>query len=207
MKANIIAGIIVVLSLLQTTFTKPVEEDEISSFEEELRNNPSPRKQLQIYVYDNLRSLIKDYAASSVHNSRNILKDDALLGNENPEVLEFKNDLTKYVDSYESSKKDVVKLYSLIGLYLKTTEDYLQMPEEKMSSESKLILELLNKYECENLNMEFIKKFDVFVNSFINKFEDAEEYMSKELLQWFEEFKLRPKLDKFNSFIVFIMIA
>ncbi|XP_037825573.1 uncharacterized protein LOC119613616 [Lucilia sericata] len=207
MKFNKILVIVVVLNLQQSTFAKHVEENEITSFEEKFRNDPSPRIQLQDYAYDNLCSLIKDYAVRFVPISRNILKDEALLSNQKPEVLVFKKELTGYVENYEISKKDVIRLYSSMGPFLKTIDDYIHMPEERMSSESKFIFELLNKYEYENLNMEFMKKFDVFVNSFIDKFENAKEYMSKELLEWFEEFKTRPKLDKFNDIIIYIMIA
>ncbi|KNC27112.1 hypothetical protein FF38_12690 [Lucilia cuprina] len=198
MKASKIFSIFVLILQTQTSFCKPNEEStSISELEDDLRNDSLPQKQMIVIAYDQLMALGREYIDRSAEISRNILKDESLMLNEKPEVVEFKKNLKVFVESNDNSKKkDVFTIWTLISVYVQTIENYVELSEEKITPESKFILEIINKYDCHTVNMEYRRKFNVTVDDFTRKFEEHKEHMNEHVLQWFKTFKALTKFDE-----------
>ncbi|XP_046805972.1 uncharacterized protein LOC124419691 [Lucilia cuprina] len=193
---------------LTQVFAKPLEDTfqffDTSEEEQKIRANPTPEQKLLIYTFDNFVSLGKHYGANVLEVCRNILKDESLKGNDKPEVLEFKKNLTSFVEKYESNKNPQL-MWDIIEMYSDTTEKYAHIPDDKATPESSYILELLNKYNARDIAVKFASEFKTFMDNFVAMFEENKEHLEKPMLDWYEKFKTlteyEDKLDAFTGFL------
>lgn len=100
----------------------------------------------------------------------------------------------------------------MADIYSNATSLYYELDEETLAEEdSKIILNILQKYGSEDLDDEYYDNFDEFTKNFQKKFEDLEEDLKKEetkegpmVLEWFAEFKnltfYYDILDSFDKF-------
>lgn len=169
-----------------------------------MRKNPTPAQKLLLYTYDNLVAMGNQYATNAVNVSRKILKDESMVASDKPEIMEFKKNLTMFVKKYESVKNPTV-MWDVLDIYSNTTDYYLEISEEKVTPESKLIVDTLNKYNTKNVVMEFARQFIVFMDNFTKMFEENKMYLEKPMLDWYEKYKaitdVEEKIDAFADFI------
>lgn len=144
------------------------------------------------------------YVGKSVKASKNILKDEDLLANNKPEILEFKKKLTNFVESFEDNK-DVDKFGEVLEVYGNTIDYYLELPKEKETPETQFIVGLLKKYKVKDMDEKFIKEFDKFLEEFKVLFEEAKKDLDKPLVEWYEKFvaieDVEKKIESFEKFM------
>ncbi|XP_065357266.1 uncharacterized protein LOC135951529 [Calliphora vicina] len=209
MPAYKIFTIFMVLFLAQSSLAKPV--DDLSSLfdssEEEMRKNPTPAQKLLLFTLDNVISLGKSYSANAFNVSRNILKDESLMANDKPEVLEFKKNLTMFVEKYEANKKPLL-LWDIMDIYIVTIDKYSDIPEEKLTTESKFISEIVDKYNSDLTALEFAIDVVLFMRNFELMFEEHKADLDKPMLDWYENYcnldDFEEKIDAINGFIAMV---
>lgn len=166
--------------------------------------NLKPKEALMLYTGTNFLLLGSKYAIKSVKTCKEILKDEDLLANDKPEVLEFKKNLTTFLDTFESNK-DLEKTFDSLEMFGNITDHYLELTEENYTPETKFIARILNKYNVKDMETDFIKDFNSFIEQFKILFEAAKIYMENPILEWYEEFltidDFEKKLDSFVKFI------
>lgn len=159
-----------------------------------------------LYAGTNFLILGFQYVHQSVNASKEILKDQDFLANDKPEVLEFKKKLNNFVESFEAGK-DLDKLMEVLDIFGKTIDYYYELPKEKETPESKFILEILKKHNAKDMDEEFIKDFDKFLEEFKVLFVEAKKDLDKPLLEWYEKFVViedpEKKIESFETFMEF----
>ncbi|KAM7352105.1 uncharacterized protein ACRADG_004743 [Cochliomyia hominivorax] len=202
MVSNKMFAAILVLFLIQSTFAKPVENNSKSAESSE-EKDVSAKDSLTLYTAVQFLAIATKYAEQSANISRDIIKDEELLANEKPEVIEFKKNITKFVESYDSAK-DADKALESIELFSNTTDHYYELPEDKQTPESEFIVKILNKYKVKDLETDVLKQFDEFLVNFKSLFEKAKGELKKPLLDWYDNFltitDFEKKFEAFNEF-------
>ncbi|XP_065357410.1 uncharacterized protein LOC135951654 [Calliphora vicina] len=210
MFSNKSINLFVILLLAQLAFGKPADENVSTVYdpdEEEYRKDPSPKTQFVVYTYDNIMALAKPYAADAVQLSLNILKDESFKANEKPEVMEFRKTLQMFVNKYELTR-NMQKVWDFIDVYDNAIDHYYELPDEKRTTETQFILDILNKYEAKNLEQTFVKQLDVFIEKFMKKFNDTKEHLDSDMLVWYENFKtLKDFKERYRALIAFILLG
>ncbi|XP_037825578.1 uncharacterized protein LOC119613620 [Lucilia sericata] len=202
-----ILSIFMVLFLVQNAWGKAIDRSSESSFSsaeiEEIRKNPTSSQKLMLFTYDNFITLAKHYSANAANISRLVLKDEAMMANDKPEVLEVKKNLTLYLEQYESNKKEK-DLWDVLEIYTDTVDKYIDMPEDKITPESTFIEEILKKYNAQDVVLEFAVEFISFMSNFSKIFEEEKEHLDKTMLDWYEKYSsisdFEEKVDTFGEF-------
>lgn len=157
-----------------------------------------------LYTATNFLLLGSKFADKSVKVSKKILKDEDLLANDKPEVLEFKQNLTTFLDSLKKTK-DLEKAFDILDIFSNTTDHYLELPQEKETPESQFIVQILHKYKVQDMEKDFLKEFDKFLEEFKVLFKAAKNDLDKPILEWYEKFLLiedsEKKLESFEQFM------
>ncbi|XP_065358002.1 uncharacterized protein LOC135952127 [Calliphora vicina] len=195
--------IFMVLFLIQTAFGKSIDSSKsIESVEE--NEDITPKQFLFIFAAGSFLQLIQQFGEKAVESSRQLLKDDSLLANDQPEVVEFKQNLTMFVENYDTNK-ETEQVWEIMTIYGDTVDYYLELPDEELTPESTFILDLLNKYKHKELETEFIKEFDQLVENFKQMFEESKSDLGEPELQWYEKFQtltdFEKRLDAFGDFL------
>lgn len=191
------------LIFFQTTLSKPVENNSNSVDSNE--DYPfSPKQTLMLYTGTHFLMLGFKYVDKSVIASKNILKDQDLLDNDKPEILEFKKKLTNFVESFESNK-DTDKILEVLEVYGNTVDYYLELPKEKETAETQFIVNILKKYKVKDMDEKFTKEFNKFLEEFKVMFEEAKNDLDKPFLEWYEKFvvieDVEKKIESFEKFL------
>ncbi|XP_065358487.1 uncharacterized protein LOC135952464 [Calliphora vicina] len=194
--------VLAMLLLVQLAYGKPLKENNFIFDADKHRNDTSPQIQLLVYTSDNLANLSQQFIANATAVCRNILKDESFRANETPEVQLFKNNLTMFVQNYESPK-DLQTNSDPMQYFVKTITYYLELPEDNRTPESTFILDMLNKYEIKNMKENYVKQFDEFIEKFKQRFEETKEHFDNNMLQWYERFKT---LTDFGDRFLFIIV-
>lgn len=160
--------------------------------------------EIRLYAIANL--VPYQHADNAANASRYMLKDKALKANNEPEVLEFKNNLNLLLDKYKRSTTNTVLLYETLNVFANLTNHYLQLDEDKVTDESKFIIELLNKYNCGKVAMSVNSHYDKFFEKFIKLFEDSKQDFEKPLLDWYDGFINSNNLAQKIAYIVDFML-
>ncbi|XP_037825574.1 uncharacterized protein LOC119613617 [Lucilia sericata] len=198
-----------VLFLAQAlVYAKPLQDTfhffDTSEEEIKIRENPTPKQQLLLYTFDNFVYLGKHYGDNAVEVSRHILKDDSLVGNDKPEVLQFKKNLIQFMENYECNSNPQL-MWDYIDVYSDLTEKYAHITDDNVTPESSYISELLKKYNARDIAIKFANEFQMFMDNFVNMFEANKEHLKKPMLDWYEKFKtltdFEDKLDSFTGFL------
>ncbi|KNC27092.1 hypothetical protein FF38_12689, partial [Lucilia cuprina] len=199
-------AIFVVLTIIPPSFSD--NTDSTFLLGDEFRKDPSPQKQLVVYVVDNLSSISREYLDSSVKICHQVLNEDALLANGTSEVVEFKDNLKKFLQKYDVSDRNVETNFNLIGELAIILEKYFKMSEDNMTPVSKIILNILNEYrsDFENINNESVRKYTLLVDGFSDMFAQSKDHMGAQALVWFEKFKSFSKFsDRFRALLDYIV--
>ncbi|KAM7351558.1 uncharacterized protein ACRADG_004353 [Cochliomyia hominivorax] len=193
-----IFSIFVGLVLMQTVFSKPVENT--SNSVESSEESDSAKTVLLLFTATNFLLIASKYAEKSVKIAGKMMKDEDLLANEKPEVMEFKKNMTTFLEAYEATN-DLEKIFEVLETFSNATDHYLELPKEKETPESMFIVEVLNKYKVKEMEQKLLKDFDEFVVQFKTLFEAAKKEMNKPMLDWYDKFiKLDDFEKKFEAF-------
>ncbi|XP_065358297.1 uncharacterized protein LOC135952335 [Calliphora vicina] len=192
--SNTILTIFMVLFLTQATFGKPIDNTSKSEDSAEEINDLTPKQQLLVYVTENLQQVYQPFVENLVHIGHNLLQNDSWVEKDSPKHLELKKNLTMFVERYGATNKEPKEESA------NTTE----LPEAAVTPASTFNLDQLIK-DMNQHQMEFIKEFDQFVESFKERFEQSKMLLEKPLLDWYEKFitltDVRKKLTAFNEFV------
>lgn len=178
------------MCFFQTSLAKPVE-DSSNLLDDDL----TPKQNLLIYAGTNFLVLGIKYIDISIIASKEILKDQDLIANNKPEILEFKKKLNTFVKSIEDDK-DAEKFLNVFEIFGKTIDYYLELSKEKETPETQFIVDILKKYKIKDIEGEFNKDFDNFLEEFKVLFEAAKKDMDKSLLEWYEKFAAIEDVEK-----------
>ncbi|XP_065358531.1 uncharacterized protein LOC135952495 [Calliphora vicina] len=179
--------IFLVLFLIQAAFGKSIDSSKSAESVEE-KESIKPKHLLFIYAAGSFLQLIQQFSDKAADSSRQLLKDDSLLANDQPEVLEFKQNLTMFVEKYDANK-ETEEVFDIMELYGQTVDHYFDLDDDELTPESTFILDVLNKYKHKEIQAEFIKEFDEFVEKFKQIFEKSKSQLGEPELEWYEKFQ------------------
>ncbi|XP_037826158.1 uncharacterized protein LOC119614128 [Lucilia sericata] len=189
-----ICAILLVLILSQTAFVK----SENSS--EKTNTNLTSKQSFLKYVITSFSAMIQEYSEKSLKVSRAILKNEEFKSHHEPLIEEFKHNLTQFLDYIEANNNVPNKLVA-IDMFTNTTDFYYEIPEQKLTSETKYILEILNKYRYKDIEVEMEKKFSTFEKYFKKMFEEFKSEWDERALEWYEKYQnIQDFKEKFNAF-------
>lgn len=120
-----------------------------------------------------------------------MLDDTDLLANKQPEILEFKQNLTKFVKDYEERQG----VFNIIDIFINTTEKYLNLSNEP-TSESIFLNNLLIKYQVEKILKKFKKDFLKIEDDLTFLFLLEKKNLDKPLLDWLKNLKATNSLEE-----------
>ncbi|KAM7352904.1 uncharacterized protein ACRADG_005238 [Cochliomyia hominivorax] len=203
---KILSGLLI-LYLLQFTFAKPVADaSKFLDSSEDL--NISAKDALMLYTGLRFLLIASKYLGESVNISHAILQDEVLLSNDQPEVIEFKNTIRGFLETFDSienieEEADEEDFY-VIEIFANTTDHYFNLSPELQTPESDFIVEILTKHKVKEMESNIIKEFEEFIVNFKILFEKAREELSKPLLDWYDKFEtisdVEEKFEVFNEF-------
>ncbi|XP_065358310.1 uncharacterized protein LOC135952350 [Calliphora vicina] len=204
-----ISCILFAVILTQSVLCKPVHSsDEIDRALKVVNTDPSASEKLLVLVIDNLMTIPKQYAANAVTTTQHLLKDKAVENNNESDIQEFKNKLNMVLHVYDASASKMKSFYQTMDSFANVCEYYYQLPEDKLTADTKLIVGLLDKYNCKNVAIKLADHLDTFFVMFNKMFEDNKFDLEQPILEWYEKFvKLTDLHQKMQSIIVFIDLA
>ncbi|KNC27113.1 hypothetical protein FF38_12694 [Lucilia cuprina] len=127
------------------------------------------------------------YIEKIVDLSHQIQKDESLELHNEADILEFKQNINNYIESYNMNSPFEVILYKTKH-FVESILYYFQLTDEQLTSEFKFIVELLEKYKYQELEEECKNNIKIFIDGFKMKFEENKDYLDKPLLEWYERF-------------------
>ncbi|KAM7351563.1 uncharacterized protein ACRADG_004357 [Cochliomyia hominivorax] len=194
--------LLVALISVQVIFAKPVENN--FTPEDSSEEVDSTKFFLILYTGTNFINLVKKPVNEAYKMCQKLLKDEELLASKDREVIEFKNNITKFLENYDADD-DMDKMFENFDYFVNATMPYLELPKDKETPQSEFIVRILNKYKVKDYKIEFMKDFDKFVDNFKTMFEASKTGMKKPVLDWYEKFKtLNAFEEKFESFGEFV---
>ncbi|KNC27124.1 hypothetical protein FF38_12674, partial [Lucilia cuprina] len=140
------------------------------------------------YTIQNFASIPKHYEVIAANATRYLLKDEALLANHKPEVMEFKSKLNVFMDKYANSGKDISASYEALDYFVDLTDYYYELPEDKLNDEYRFIIELLNKYHFRDISMELTTRMEKFFETFVKMFDENRSNYESNVLEHFDKF-------------------
>lgn len=170
---------------------------DVSSSEEEreMRKNPTPSQKLLLFTYDTLLAVGKHYSEDAVKISRQILKDDVIVADHKPEMMELKKNLTSFIEKIEHNKKPK-NVWDIMDIYTDTIDNYTDIPEDKQSPEAKKIMEVLEKYDSKEVTVKMVKELIDFMDKFEKMVVEYKDHLDKKMLDWYAKYK---NLDDFEK--------
>ncbi|XP_065357766.1 uncharacterized protein LOC135951937 [Calliphora vicina] len=135
--------------LTQSIYSRPIDESseelEIEEAIQEIKANGTDSEKLILSRMGNFMFIPQKYAAKIVNTTKYLLKDETLLENKQPEVIEFKNKLNLFLDKYDPSAS-LQSIHVTMDYLFNITQPYLELTEDEQTPNSKFINDLLNKY-------------------------------------------------------------
>lgn len=172
---KIILSVLIAVILIQCTLSKPIEDTTTS-------DESSSNEEFDVYMSE-FRDLLNGYLNKAVNISEHIFKDQALVEHKSPVILEFKKNITEFVDKYKSNKatKDEDLLTEIIEMYDDNVTFHLETEKEELTDDTELIVNLLKKYKAEELNEEFEKIMATYIVKMMQMVQDVFGKISKQI--------------------------
>ncbi|XP_023303898.2 uncharacterized protein LOC111685849 [Lucilia cuprina] len=202
MSKSKICTIFMVLFLAQAALGKSVDTSNSVESSEETVKNFTPKQRLITYMAISIIGMVQEYSDKCMNVSRSILKDEDFLAHHEPMVVEFKNNLTQFVEATEANK-DMEKMFDFVDIFSNTTDFYYEIPEDKVTPEQKYIIEVLNKHHYKDIEIEMNKLFEPFSEKFMKMFNEYRSDLDKPMLDWYERYQqiedFEEKLEAFTE--------
>ncbi|XP_023303904.2 uncharacterized protein LOC111685854 [Lucilia cuprina] len=202
-------GLLMVILLAQSAYCKPSDYmEEVDATLNELRKKGTYSEKLTLLIADRFINIPRGRSDKAVKCSKDLLRDTTLLSNTNSEVVNFRRNLTLFVDNYNRTDS-LQSIYESLAIFMDTTKHYVELPADKATAESRLIIEQLEKYNCKSVAMKLIREFDSFFVDFNRLFEEGKRKndLSQAQLDWYAKFvKLNNLKDKMVDIIVFMYL-
>ncbi|XP_037827557.1 uncharacterized protein LOC119615620 [Lucilia sericata] len=165
-----IFDIFTVLFLIQTCYTKPIDEN----------RSLASKRNLRDYTIKHFSGLTVKCMYEYADITLKLLADKSLDLHDESEILQFKQNATKFIEEFSFTNID----------YLEGVVYYLELTEEQLTPESKFIVELLEKYKYRELREDLIKETQNLIADFKTKFEEVKIHLGPDdpLLEWYGEF-------------------
>lgn len=135
------------------------------------------------------------FSKAAVKVCRQVLKDEAIVSNHHHDVMEFKKNMTLFVEKVEHNHKPKA-IWDILEIYTDTIDNFTEIPEGQETAESKVIVEVLEKYNYRNAALEMAKDFKKFMDDFIKMFEKNKADLEKPLLDWYEKYQTLNAFEK-----------
>ncbi|KAI8121031.1 hypothetical protein FF38_12675, partial [Lucilia cuprina] len=198
-----ILNIFIVLFLAQSSLSHPTDNKHnelITKVMRKVTPTAFPPGSILLILVENFGIVTKHFATEFNNATEYLLKDEALMNNNNPEVIEFKNKLNILHNLYDPALNDTKYNYDIAAGYVNLTNYYFEQPE----MECKVIKELLTKYKLKDINEKMSIDIEMFFENVIKMFEVSKKYFESEISLWFDNFaKLNDLPERINSFIDF----
>lgn len=153
-----------------------------------LKENPSASDKLLVFLLENMNIKPKQYAANAFNATQYLLKDKALMENNNLEVNYFKDELNRIINSYKPSATEMTTYFETMIIFSNVMEYYYQLPEDKVTGDMKFIVDLINKYECKPLAVKLVGHYEATFTEFNKKFEEHKKDLEQPILDWYEKY-------------------
>ncbi|XP_037826156.1 uncharacterized protein LOC119614126 [Lucilia sericata] len=140
--------------------------------------------QFSVFICHIFEPLDYKYINKSNNIAQELLKDEIFVNNTESEILEFKQNLTNYIEYYEARHgyKDICDIFNNTNWF------YREILNQELTKESIFMKELLDKYNYNELEMEFLEDFEDFVNDLKKQFEENKMELEKPMRRWYEKF-------------------
>ncbi|XP_037827749.1 uncharacterized protein LOC119615836 [Lucilia sericata] len=201
-----ILNIIFVLISVTQIFGHPVavSNPDNNAALDQMSLNDSATDRLLVLTVDNFNSISEQYVLDALKVTNHMLKDEDLKSNSKPEVLVFKFKLCSFLSNYNKAQS-MQEIYESMADFVNITYYYFELSEQQqITKESKFIIDILNKYNCEAVTVKLFELFENFFGEFIEKFEENKKGLPKPILKWFDTFiilsNLKVKMDSITEF-------
>ncbi|KAI8121033.1 hypothetical protein FF38_12670 [Lucilia cuprina] len=165
-----------------------IDLNELEAFVDKWRITGSASEKLVIFTLDSLITIPQQCAANATNATQYLLKDASLNGNLKPEIEEFKNKLNLYLENYDPTSSNIISIYFSMEVFHNIIESYYLLPPKQVTEDKKLIIDLLNKYNCNNYSITLIDHIVNFTEEFKRRFEDFKNDLKEPLLVWYDKF-------------------
>ncbi|XP_065358687.1 uncharacterized protein LOC135952603 [Calliphora vicina] len=190
MAIHTICIIAFVLIVVQNLYAKPVENttNEQELIKKILNGNPTASEKLHVFLLETMNIKPKQYAANAFNATQYLLKDPALLQNNNLEVTFFKDELNRVINTYKPSATEITTYFETMIIFSNVMEYYYQLPQDKVTSDTKFIVDLINKYDCKTLAMKIKGHYEATFTEFNKKFEEHKKDLEQPILDWYDKY-------------------
>ncbi|KAM7351625.1 uncharacterized protein ACRADG_004399 [Cochliomyia hominivorax] len=206
MEASEVLSLILILALTQKIVCQSSDyaAQDFKSGIDEMKQNASPYEKLVLLAVENYNHLPKKFAQNIFNITKNLLNEEALINSDKTEILEFKNKLNEFLQKYDTPDESMAS--KGIDNFTKLVKYYYDLPEDKITMETVIIKDLLDKYECNRLEENMSADMEIFVKKFIKIFEDNKEEFDKIFLEWYDEFLKANNIQRKIGLIVDFML-
>lgn len=163
-----------------------------------------PSQQLITFALGQIKEMSLNYVEKAKTISENILKDPQLSNTNSTEILRFKSNLNQFEENY-SSCRGYDDLTKLPLVYAKA----IYFKNDSKDADTKIILNILEKYSYKDLENEYDQNFEIFAEKFIKKFRELKDGLEKEdtrnarrIMEWYEWFNNLKTLSDKGRFII-----
>lgn len=171
-----------------------------------MKRNATAAEILEITIMENLNIKPLQYAEQALNATKFLLKDKTLTNNDLPEIVVFKTKLIEFFNKYNPLMR--FEAVEAMEAFANITEYYFEQTEDEMTNEMKFIVNLLNKYDCQELTMKCTTHWRIFVENLTEMLEEFKDDLDQPILQWYEKFKkaknLRDKISYIMDYLLLI---
>lgn len=176
-------------------------------YEKQLKINPTPAEKLVLLTIEHFRSIPKQCADLAIDTSKKLLKDQTLVNSNEPEMLVLKQNLTKFVNKYNSPTE--AQATKILDKYEHLINAYYAEPKDVRSKETQFIVDLLDKYEAKDVFTKGNLYMEEFLGKFDKMFQEYKQGFEKPILDWyvkFQEGNLQQKIALIIDFMFLIKL-
>ncbi|XP_023303905.2 uncharacterized protein LOC111685855 [Lucilia cuprina] len=146
---------------------------------DELKTSTNIADKLKYSIIENLNIIPQHYITSAANATQYLLKDQTLQDNSEPEVLEFKKNLTQYLDKHAPSMANIQASYTAMIDFGQMINPYYELSENELTPETKLIIKLMNKYNCKTIAGNMSDHYEKFLLDVSKMLEENKTHMDK----------------------------
>lgn len=173
---------------------------------DEKRKHGTTHEKLMLHIADEFIPIPQTNLDNAVKAATNLLQDPTLRSNTMPEVIVLKQNMTMFLERHNRTES-LQEIYETSAIFIKINKHYMEMPEDKKSPASRIIIELLNKHGCKRVAQTFINKLDTFYEKFDRIFEDGKQELKSSMLEWYKNYKtIKDLKDKMIAILEFMYL-
>ncbi|KNC27101.1 hypothetical protein FF38_12697 [Lucilia cuprina] len=151
--------------------------------------------------------MIQKHMYKYANTAKHMLNDKSLEFPIQQEIFNFKENINNLIENYNNDLTFIANIMS-INDFVEVVEYYLNLTEKQLTPETKIIVEILKKYKCQELNDDYEMDLKIFIKDFENKFEANKMHLDEPLLEWYKHFKsLEDYEEQIMVFVLLLQMA